>query len=119
MNKEKIKAGDFFTLYYLGSDSNAIYPNYYCWPIRSIARIVTVNTEEQYIGCNIIYPSRNLYNETFHTLIELGGWRWRYNFDFLFGGKVVQSRRSSSNEIFRYILEYSTFVQDEGGETDE
>ena len=119
MIREKIKAGDFFTTYYLDSKCEAVYPKHYCWPIRSIARAITVNTEQQYIGCNMIYPP-SLYKEMFHALIDLGGWRWRYDFDFLFDEKNgIRSRRSTSNEVFRYISEFSTYVQDEGGETNE
>lgn len=113
MIREKIKAGDFFTIYYLGG-SEVIYPKHYCWPIRSIAHAITVNMEQQYVGCNIIYPPRNVYRETFHALIDLEGWRWRYDFDFLFDEKGIRSRKSTSNEIFRYISEFSTYVQDEG-----
>ena len=123
MIREKIKAGDFFTTYYLDSKCEAVYPKHYCkhycWPIRSIGKVFVVNTEQQYIGCNMIYPP-SLYKETFHALIDLEGWRWRYDFDFLFDEKSgIRTRRSSSNEIFRYILEFSTYVQDEGGKTDE
>lgn len=91
MIREKIKAGDFFTTYYLDSKCEAVYPKYYCkhycWSIRSIAHAITVNTKQQYIGCNMIYQP-SLYKETFHALIDLEGWKWRYDFEF-FDEKMV------------------------------
>lgn len=113
MIREKIKAGDFFTLYNLDDELKAVYPKHYCWPIISIARAITVNTEQQYIGCNMIYPPRYIDGNIFYHKIDLGGWRWRYDFDFLFDGKNgIRTRRSTSNEVFRYVSEFFTYVQD-------